>query len=70
MNHRVQTYRKVAVIAAAFFSALSFSVPTPVQAAATAKLLSTNFTLVNLDKNNPATGSISYLLESGAAWPG
>jgi hypothetical protein len=70
MTHRALINRKVAIAAVAVFSALTFSLPTPVQAAATAKLLSTNFTLVNLDKNNPATGSISYLLDSGAAWPG
>jgi hypothetical protein len=62
--------RKSACAAAAVFAAFVFSAPAPARAAATAKLLSTNFTLVNLDKNNPASGSISYLLESGATWPG
>jgi hypothetical protein len=56
--------------AVAVFAAFLFSAPSPVLAAATAKLLSTNFTLVNMDKDNPTTGSISYLLESGATWPG
>jgi hypothetical protein len=39
-------------------------------AAATGKSLSTNFTLVNLDRMNTATGTVSYLLDSGEAWPG
>ena len=70
MIHQFNIRRKSTLAAVAVFTVLAFSVPTPVQAAATGKLLSTNFTLVNLDKNNPATGSISYLLESGATWPG
>jgi hypothetical protein len=70
MIHRPFIYRKAALAAAAVLAALVFSAPLPARAAATAKQLSTNFTLVNLDKDNPATGAISYLLESGAAWPG
>jgi hypothetical protein len=50
--------------------ALAVAAPLPVRAEATSKQLSTNFTLVNLDKDYPAAGAISYLLESGAAWPG
>ena len=34
----------------------------------TTKTLSTNFTLVNLDKTTTATGSIQYLQDTGAAW--
>jgi hypothetical protein len=70
MIHRSLFRRKSAIAAVAVFAVFMFSAPTPVLAAATAKLLSTNFTLVNMDKDNPATGSISYLLESGATWPG
>jgi hypothetical protein len=70
MIHRSFFHRKFALAAAAVFAAFMFSAPTPAHAAATAKLLSTNFTLVNMDKDNPASGSISYLLESGATWPG
>jgi hypothetical protein len=40
------------------------------QAAATGKALSTNFTLVNLDRTNTATGTVEYMLDSGVAWPG
>ncbi len=70
MIHRLLIHRKTLIAAAAVLAALVFSAPLPARAAATAKQLSTNFTLVNLDKDNPATGAISYLLESGAAWPG
>ncbi len=65
MIHRKTIFAIIAVLAA-----LAFCAPIPARAAATAKQLSTNFTLVNLDKDNPATGAISYLLESGADWPG
>jgi hypothetical protein len=70
MIHRCIFRRKPALAVAMVIAALVFSAPTPAHAAATSKLLSTNFTLVNLDKDNPASGSISYLLDSGAAWPG
>ena len=63
-------HRKTVFAAAAMLAALVFAAPQPALATATAKQLSTNFTLVNLDKDNPATGAISYLLESGADWPG
>jgi hypothetical protein len=63
-------HRKTLFAAAAVLITLALAAPQSAHAAATAKQLSTNFTLVNLDKDNPATGAISYLLESGAAWPG
>jgi hypothetical protein len=63
-------HRKTILAAAAALTALGLSAPLPAHAAATDKQLSTNFTLVNLDRDNPATGAISYLLESGADWPG
>jgi hypothetical protein len=62
--------RKTFIVAAAMLAVSALSLPHPARAAATAKQLSTNFTLVNLDKDSPATGAISYLLESGAQWPG
>jgi hypothetical protein len=70
MIHRSLVHRKSAFAAAAVFAAFLASPPAPALAAATAKVLSTNFTLVNMDKDNPAAGAISYLLESGATWPG
>ncbi len=70
MIHRPSIHRKTLFAAAAVLAAISFSAPQTARATATPKQLSTNFTLVNLDKDNPASGAISYLLESGAAWPG
>jgi hypothetical protein len=70
MIHRPSIHRRTLIAAAAVLAAFVFSAPHSARAAATAKQLSTNFTLVNLDKDNPATGAISYLLESGAEWPG
>ncbi|MBN1441010.1 MAG: hypothetical protein JW929_16520 [Anaerolineales bacterium] len=70
MIHRPSLRRKALVAAVAVLAALALSAPREARAAATAKQLSTNFTLVNLDRDNPAAGAISYLLESGADWPG
>jgi hypothetical protein len=70
MIRRISIRRKAFVSAAAVLAALVLSAPRPAHAAATAKQLSTNFTLVNLDKEHSAAGAISYLLESGADWPG
>jgi hypothetical protein len=70
MIHRLRNHPKILLAALAVLAAQVVLSPRPAQAAATAKQLSTNFTLVNLDKNNRAAGAISYLLESGADWPG
>ncbi|MFN2297709.1 MAG: hypothetical protein ACK2UB_02595 [Anaerolineales bacterium] len=70
MIHRPSNHRKILLAAAAVLAASALVAPRTVHATATDKQLSTNFTLVNLDKDNPASGAISYLLESGAAWPG
>jgi hypothetical protein len=60
----------IALLAAGLFATFVPSGPEVAHAAATSKTLSTNFTLVNMDKDNPASGTISYLLESGESWPG
>jgi hypothetical protein len=58
------------VVVAAVICILAAGLHGEVRAAVTAKTLSTNFTLVNLDPTNTATGTIDYLLESGEIWPG
>jgi hypothetical protein len=63
-------HRKILVGAAAVLAAALAGAPQTARAVATPKQLSTNFTLVNLDKDHAASGAISYLLESGADWPG
>jgi hypothetical protein len=70
MIHTAAFTRKHTLLAVALIGALAFSSQGLARAAATSKILSTNFTLVNMDKENPATGNISYLLESGSLWPG
>jgi hypothetical protein len=59
-----------AILVAALVCFLAASLHGEARAAVTAKTLSTNFTLVNLDPTNPASGTIEYLLESGEIWPG
>ena len=63
-------HRKTILAAAALLAALAAGAPQTANAKSTDKQLSTNFTLVNLDKDHAAGGAISYLLESGAIWPG
>jgi hypothetical protein len=70
MIHTAAFHSKRAILAVALVGALAFSGPDSARAAATSKILSTNFTLVNMDKQNSASGTISYLLDSGALWPG
>jgi hypothetical protein len=61
---------KIILPAAAMLCGFLVLGPGKAQAAATPKILSTNFTLVNMDKDNPATGTITYFLENGDVWPG
>lgn len=70
MIHWTAFTRKFTLVAVAILGALALSGPSSALAAATTKTLSTNFTLVNMDRDNPATGTIAYLLESGDLWPG
>jgi hypothetical protein len=70
MIHSAAIIRRATLAAIAILGALAFNGQNPALAAATTKTLSTNFTLVNMDRDNPASGSIAYLLETGDLWPG
>jgi hypothetical protein len=70
MNRRSVFRCASAPVAAGLFATFILSGADVARAAATSKTLSTNFTLVNMDRDNPASGTISYLLESGESWPG
>jgi hypothetical protein len=70
MVHSSAITRRILTAGAVLLGVIAFSGPDPALAAATAKTLSTNFTLVNMDRDNPAAGTIAYLLETGDPWPG